>query len=304
MAQMNIDLDRLGKIGQEDLKDEKTQKRIFQYLYQLSEQLKYWQYHMEEDNMTEELRAKIDKAAESNLNTLTTSITDEGIIIKDREGNVVMMIGENGDMSLKSVTADDLTVGGRSLGTVLEAFLDSKIVVSDTQPAQSGVIWVQPQGSGSTAARYTGNGNRTRCMSGETNLFTFTRQTNGGAAGSTCKYGIRFRVLWGQTPGFATRVRVQATGTDESSGVQTVTILDRSLDQYIGANGYLTVDTTEDMSAALANVTYGTYMTVRITVDFDDSADDREFVSETFTLTANSGGLQGEVKDCAVKYVM
>ena len=303
MAQMNIDLDRLGKIGQEDLKDEKTQKRIFQYLYQLSEQLKYWQYHMEEENMTEELQEKIRKASEKDVKTMSTTITDEGIMIKDREGNTVMTIGENGDMNLKSVTTQDLTVNGKNLGTVLEAFLDSRIVVSDTQPAGSGLIWIQPMSGGSASARFSGDGSGLACVSGERKSFYFERDTN-AATGNSCSYGVRFRVKWGETPGYVTGVKVQVSGAAYGGQVYTVTILNQSMDQYVAAYGYLTVDTLEDMTGGLTNVTYGPSLTVTITVTFDDDAEDRVFAAETFTVAAKADGQSGTAQDCLVKYIV
>ncbi|MBR2747178.1 MAG: hypothetical protein IKD95_02330 [Bacteroidales bacterium] len=302
MAQMNIDLDKLGRIGQEDLKDEKTLKRIFQYLYQLSEQLKYWQYHMEEENMTEELQEKIRKASEKDVKTMSTTITDEGIMIKDREGNTVMTIGENGDMSLKSLTTQDLTVNGKSLGTVLEAFLDSKIVVSDTQPEGSGLIWIMPQSGGSTTARFSGNGNGQACVSGTPKAFYFARDTN-AAEGITCSYGVRFRIKWGEIAGFVTGVKVQVGGAAYGGQVYTVTILNQQMDEYVAPYGYLTVDTLENMASNLTNVTYGPSLTVSITVSFDDDAEDRIFAAETFTVVAKADGQSGTAQDCLVKYI-
>ena len=310
MAQMNIDLDRLGKLGQEDLSDAKTQKRIYQYLYQLCEQLKYWQYHVEEENMTESLQQKIEEASRPDVETMTTSVTDDGIEVKDKDGNVVLTIGQSGDLTSRSVTAETLTVGGRDLGTVLEAFLWGKIIVSETQPDAHGVVWVQPQSSGSGTAgqvRYSVNGERTQ-ITGATPApvtFTFTRDGGDAAVGATCKYGVRIRV---QNPpkvsGYLNHVKVEVTGEDGNGDQQTITVLDEDREDYAGANGYYTVDTLEDRSDWLANVTFGSTATVTVTLTFSVSAP-RYIPAEEHILDAegNGGGQQAEVRDCAVKYI-
>lgn len=312
MAQMNIDLDRLGKIGQEDLKDEKTQKRIFQYLYQLCEQLKYWQYHMEEENMTEELREKIEKAADPDVKTMSTSVTDEGIEVRDKDGNVVLTIGETGDITARSVTAEDLMVGGQGLGSVLEAFLGQKIIVSETQPDAHGVIWVQPQTAGSGTAvevRYKVTGAYAQITGANPPAipFTFTREGSDAARGLTCRYGIRFRVMnegMGRAGGYLNHVKVQVTGEDANGNEQTVTILDEDRADYAGARGYFTVDTLETGSGWLDNVTYGSTAVVSITMAFSDSGT-RTIPAEEYILAAegDGGGQQAEVRDCAVKYI-
>ena len=309
---MNIDLDRLGKIGQDDLKDEKTQKRIFQYLYQLCEQLKYWQYHMEEENMTEELREKIEKAADPDVKTMSTSVTDEGIEVRDKDGNVVLTIGETGDITAGSVTTGDLTVGGQGLGSVLEAFLGQKIIVSETQPDAHGVIWVQPQTAGSGTAqevRYKVTGAYAQITGANPPAipFTFTREGSDAARGLTCKYGIRFRVRnegMGRAGGYLNHVKVQVTGEDANGNEQTVTILDEDRADYAGARGYFTVDTLETGSGWLDNVTYGGTATVNITMAFSDSGT-RTIPAEEYILAAegDGGGQQAEVRDCAVKYI-
>ena len=140
---MNIDLDRLGKIGQEDLKDEKTQKRIFQYLYQLCEQLKYWQYHMEEENMTEELREKIEKAADPDVKTMSTSVTDEGIEVRDKDGNVVPTIGETGDITAGSVTTLTWLFGSLSVSCCASTMaLHASHILPSVRP-----FWTQVAGT-------------------------------------------------------------------------------------------------------------------------------------------------------------
>lgn len=305
MAQMNIDLDRLGQIGQEDLTDEKTQKRLYQYLYQLSEQLKYWQYHMEEENMTEALREKIDRASDPNVKTMSTSITNDGIMIRDRDGSTVMTIGENGDLTVNSVTTSALTIGGRDLGTLLEAFLWSRIIVSETQPSARGVIWVQPQsaGSGASSVTYAVNGNHEACQSEQPTAFLFRKEGSDIAAGSLCRYGVYFRIQWGSRAGYVEHVKVEVSGVNAGDTVQRVTIVDEDRTEYVGAYGYLSVNSMQSMSGQLPNLTYGTGMEVWVTLKFADDATDRTFMAETMRLLAEGVGGGQQVRDCEVKYI-
>ena len=305
MAQINIDLDRLGRLGQEDLKDEKTQKRIFQYLYQLSEQLKYWQYNMEEENMTEALRAKIDKASDPNVKTMSTTVTDEGITIRDREGRTVMTIGENGDLTVNSVTTQALTIGGRDLGTVLEAFLASRIIISETQPSARGVIWIQPQneGGGVASVTYAKEGNNEACVSEQPVQFLFAKEGTDIAQGLYCRYGIYFRIQWGQGAGYVEHVKVEVSGKNMNDTIQRVTILDEDRAEYVAAYGYVYVNTMQSMSGQMPNLTYGNSMEVRVTMKFGDEATDRTFRPETMRLLAEGAGSGQQVLDCEVKYI-
>ena len=52
MAQMQLDMSRLTQITGEDLDGKKERRAILDYLYQLTEQLRYWQNNIEQENMT------------------------------------------------------------------------------------------------------------------------------------------------------------------------------------------------------------------------------------------------------------
>ncbi len=307
MAQMNIDLDRLGKISQDDLTDSKTLKKIVQYLYQLSEQLKYWQYNLEEENLTPDLQRKLAKASGTSVSTASTEVTDEGIDVTDQTGRTSLVIGENGDITARSVTTQALTVGGSDLGTLMEALLGSRIIVSETQPDAAGVVWIQPaQGSGTASrAEYTVEGNGEACNGAAPNAvtFTFDRVGTEPAVGSTCTYGIKFRVQWLTGKGYVDLVKVEVTGTDENGNSQTVTILNVDPDEYVATYGYFTVDTLEEPSAALTNVTFGNSVSVKVTLRFS-AGGTREFAAETFRLvaTGDNGGT-AEVRACTVNYI-
>lgn len=52
MAQMQLDMSRITQIAGEDLDGKKERRAILDYLYQLTEQLRYWQNNIEQENMT------------------------------------------------------------------------------------------------------------------------------------------------------------------------------------------------------------------------------------------------------------
>ena len=312
MAQMNIDLNRLEKIGQEDLDDAKTRRRLYQYLYQLSEQLKYWQYHVEEENLTPALQEKIAAGEREDVETKSASVNDDGIQVKDKDGNITAELSQNGDLVAQSVTAGSLTVGGKELGTVLEEFLSGRIVISETQPEGHGIVWIQPEApqsgtAAATTAEYTATGNGMP-MTGDTATMTFRRSGADAAEGAKCTYGIRFRARNLRGVAYLDTVTVTATGTDEDSQTQTVTILHREdIGQYVGAGDMVTVDTLADPSEELANITHGATISVTVTLGLGGTGA-RTVNSEVFTLRCagvQEGGqpTPAAVRSCAVKYI-
>lgn len=62
MANINLDWDGLNRISAESLDDRQERKKILNFLYQLTEQLRYWQNHLELDNMTEEFQQEYKNA--------------------------------------------------------------------------------------------------------------------------------------------------------------------------------------------------------------------------------------------------
>ena len=56
MAGMNLNWDMLNQINQETLSDKQERRKILNFLYQLTEQLRYWQNNIELENMTQEFQ--------------------------------------------------------------------------------------------------------------------------------------------------------------------------------------------------------------------------------------------------------
>ena len=160
MASMNLDLSALIKGGE----DEKTQKRILNCLYQLTEELRYWQNHVEMDNLTANFRQSLERMADDADRAKKTSdalleksktppaalendhvvIGEGGISVKDDEGRVSARLTKQGAI------VKTLTVGGTDIthlmrNAALEA-LAEKIAVSVDKPGGSGVVWLRPSG--------------------------------------------------------------------------------------------------------------------------------------------------------------
>lgn len=304
---MNIDLDKLGKLGQGDLKDEKTLKRIVQYLYQLSEQLKYWQYNMEEENLSAVLREKINQASEPFINTESTSVTNTGITIRGKDGSLVMTVGQNGGLTTKSVTTNSLTVNGQELGVLLDAYFRSRIIVSDTEPDAHGVVWVQPQSGGSALSRveYTMVGNNESCQDSVRRQLTFTREGTQPAYGTQCRYGIYFRVKWGEEPGSIVHLKVDIIGRPQDQDVHwSMNLIDEDRADYVGANEYYTVDTMSSMSEPMRNITYGDEIWLYVTIKFGGYVIRyQHYAPETFRVVAEGVGGNPDVSDCTVRYI-
>lgn len=118
MAQINLDTSALSRINDSNLDSQKERKAILDYLYQLTEQLRYWQNNVEMENMTEEFRQII--TGIQNGNTELRVETDKIIArVEDTEGNLseftitaeeILQRVENaeGDIGNLSVQADEI----------------------------------------------------------------------------------------------------------------------------------------------------------------------------------------------------
>ena len=157
MAMINLDPEALKW----DPNDPRSGKALQGYLYQLTDQLRYWQNHVEEENLTgdfrrslqntaglaaaansaaAELRRAVSKPARALRNDLV-SVTDAGIRVGD---------GQDGEAA--RLDAEGLRLRGLTLEEVLTALLRGVICVSREMPGP-GCIWVIPgEASGAEGA--------------------------------------------------------------------------------------------------------------------------------------------------------
>lgn len=82
---LNLDLNRLGQINEATVDEEKERKRIVNYLYQLTEQLRYWQYNLEEENFAPELREDY-KAIKNGLSELRVEADEISSMVMGEDG--------------------------------------------------------------------------------------------------------------------------------------------------------------------------------------------------------------------------
>lgn len=130
---MNLDLNRLGSIGAKDLDDEAQRKRIMDYLYQLTEQLRYWQNNLEPENFSEETRngwVKTQEGVRAAASRIE-EITDGGQYVSRLVNSAMtltpddwsLIFGEKTVMRITAETADiavdTLSVDGDIVGNVV-----------------------------------------------------------------------------------------------------------------------------------------------------------------------------------------
>lgn len=91
MAQINLDTSALSRINDSNLDSQKERKAILDYLYQLTEQLRYWQNNVELDNLTEESRKVITGIVNGNA---VLQVQQDKILAKveDQDGNIAQIV--------------------------------------------------------------------------------------------------------------------------------------------------------------------------------------------------------------------
>ena len=391
MANMNIDLDRLGRLTESDLDDKQERKRLVQYLYQLSEQLKYWQYNLEAENFAPDLQAIWQK-----LKALAEAVTaQEGaepgspaVEQMELKGADVKMLGTNsaevvggnsvnlqsgGDMTVLAadgltLSADELVatgytllqllgmgvlkidgasagsfirlanaaggaafmvngqgtltansghfgalyVGGQDLPTILEAYRDKRLQVSDTQPDGTDIVWVQPTipSDRERTIWYTGTSASGSFMNEQTNVRTVTCQRDDTAiVALQVKYGVGFRIYNAGDRCHLARVIVELSGTEYGGGPATLTILDESFtptEYTINTGEYVSYNANAFRTQLTTNLTGGSTITATLTVQFYE-AGDRSFQASSFQLkirgTEGSGYSDGSPIPCDVYYI-
>lgn len=98
MAQMKLDTSGLERISSGNLDSKKERQAILDYLYQLTEQLRYWQNNLEQDNLTESFSREIDgirstvQDAEGNMSQILQTAESIEHRVQDVEGNMSEII--------------------------------------------------------------------------------------------------------------------------------------------------------------------------------------------------------------------
>lgn len=98
MAQMKLDTSGLERISGGNLDSKKERQAILDYLYQLTEQLRYWQNNLEQDNLTESFSKGIDgirskvEDAEGNISKIIQQADSIEQSVQDANGNATLAL--------------------------------------------------------------------------------------------------------------------------------------------------------------------------------------------------------------------
>ena len=90
---LNLNFDKLQSINEMSLSDEKARKRIVDYLYQLTEQLRYWQNNIGLENL--------DSDAQQRIGSIVTNAEMMASQISDIDGNISSILQTIGQISLE-----------------------------------------------------------------------------------------------------------------------------------------------------------------------------------------------------------
>lgn len=169
MAGLNISWDTLNSINQDSLSDEKERKKILNFLYQLTEQLQYWQTHLELDNMTDEFQQDY---AGMKTATVTLRKTSDSILmrVEDAEGRLSRfeltadglegrIENAEGDITELQIGADGLETrvedAEKGVGALEVAADELRMSVSEKLDADAESVGVKNSAATLTAEEFT-----------------------------------------------------------------------------------------------------------------------------------------------------
>ena len=394
MAMMNIDLDKLGRLTESDLEDQQERKRLVQYLYQLSEQLKYFQYNLEADNFSADMQVvmkklqaladavvELNEEGEPEVTPIINPSEITGANVKMSGTTSAQVIGgsqvsvqSGGDMSVQAMDAlglsadeltvtgytllqllglgvlkidgasadsfirlanaasgaafmvngrgtlttrcgnfDELYVEGQDLPTILEAYRDRRLQVSDTQPEGTDIVWVKPTipTGKERSIFYTGTSSDGTMMNHQSTTRTVTCQrSDTPLVAAEVRYGIGFRVYnTGETTDHLSRTTVTIRGTDYNGNSVTLGIIDESFshgEYVVPAGDYVDYRANAYRTPMTTNLTWGNTMTITLTLQFEQ-AGSRQLQVKSFQIKCNgiesSGYSDGDPIPCEVYYI-
>lgn len=158
MAQINLDTSALSRINDSNLDSQKERKAILDYLYQLTEQLRYWQNNVELDNLTEETRAVITGIVNGNA---VLQVQQDKILAKveDQDGNIAQIVIKadeiqqivqdmEGNVTTITQTAESAMIKAENAEgrmALLEVSVDEIRAMVGTQSGQKSYVqWEEP----------------------------------------------------------------------------------------------------------------------------------------------------------------
>lgn len=210
-------------------------------------------------------------------------------------------LGLGGNVKAKSIYTESLEVSGGGIPQLVQGSLAEKIYVGSSQPAGHGILWLKPGASGGSgtvdfSAAAAGEG-----MSGTTATATITLTRSGSAlSGSTCSYGVKFRIYNYSGTAYWTSVTVTARRSDGVGG--TITVFSGAPVSAMQPGDYFAVDTLGNPASGLDNITGGSSILLTVTVVKSGSTQAR-FEYETITLRCTGSGSSGGAQLCEPYYI-
>lgn len=212
--------------------------------------------------------------------------TQSSIIFGTNEANATFMVGLSGDVKATSVTTNSLSVAGRLL---------PGIVVSETQPSGSNIVWIKP--SSSTDKQWSKTPENYNLNSSGGTLGYYRDYTVPYAAADYLSgnlfYGIKVRLYYfaNSWQNVSLKARLQNGSNWIDLGTTT---------QYVGQGSTITVDGY--ISAATTNImnVSGGNFTVRVEANLPSGQ--CRLVIEDFILKAKTVNGGGGFAACSVFY--
>lgn len=237
------------------------------------------------------------------------------LTLTDKDGNTTVAISAGGDITAKSISADTVVIGGKTLNAIFAEMLDGRVIVSDTQPDAHGVVWIKPTTpvgpTGDTIIEEaTFSGEPTISASGTNVALVISLPTKiGEVTAAQCKYHTAVR-LQNLSAGRVlkrklTGIRMTLTGTDAQDESQTVELMDIELDALLTGGDYITIDNEAvSTSPDYDNLSYGSSVTLTVSLTFSDVGTVRTAEQTTVRAYAEVEDQTGDaVKTCEVYYL-
>lgn len=243
--------------------------------------------------------------------TFNVFATDDDSVIRfgGTEQNPNFSLGAGGTVKANKVIANELEIigGGGALFFAMNGTLANQMIVSDTQPSGHGIVWIQPNGGSSGTVDYTLSASAGEDMSGTNPSRTLTGFARQGSAltGSTCAYGVQFKVYNYSGVCWLYRMTVQIQRADGTGN--TITIFDRNYQALseavrVGVGDYFELNTLNNPVSGLENITDATGLKLIVTLLKSDNTSARFEVNQSFTIRCIGTGSQA-VQSCNLFYI-
>ena len=219
------------------------------------------------------------------------------------------MLGNGGEVTAKRGVFDDLTVKNYTVMKTDSAGLADRVIVSTTEPAGHGIIWLQPNGTSTVDyVRRESNATNTN-LTGENVTATtgnFSRQGSSSLGGSNFTYGVNFKIFNRATPFNLIYLKVQIKYKDQNDNDAYLTVYEQDysgiIQPRINAYSYIEINTIASPTASTENITGNQNVALVITIRKNVSAETKLTIDEDFIIRCMSDSSSTK-QACNVWYI-